>query len=196
MIKPSVRFSFLLALALVSFLFQGTVTTSASLSSSSNTAEPAVSKPFKPVLMSSLARKVDENTQRIALLDNDLDSLLTINFIVSRDLLAEIVPYNEEEVIFVLSGTPSLSTLSKLIFVLNANINRLDMISTVIRQYSHYDQISERMFQNVKSYTGLFILFYFIFTFTFRLLKLLLHLAVFIIPLECSVSLIFTKTFY
>ena len=105
---------------------------------------------FKPITMPALVEKALENTKKISNLFNDFSSLSTVNFAISRDLLASIVPYEPEFSVFLLPDTPTPALLSKLIYALTVNIKRLGSMSTVVSQYTHYDRVSRVIFQNVR----------------------------------------------
>ena len=105
--------------------------------------------PFKASTIPALVERIHANARQFSLLSNDFSAASTVNFAVSHDLLASIIPYDAEKKLFVLPETPTVSTISKLIFALTANSKRLGVLSLSVRQYSHYDQLSLRMFENV-----------------------------------------------
>ena len=150
MVKVTIYF----VATLVSFLLHTRSTQASNLDLASKDVDA-----FKPLTMPVLVEKTLDNSRKITNLSSDLSPLPIVNFAVSHDLLASIIPFEDEKKIFLLPETPTASTISKLIFVLSVNSKRLGLMSTVIRQYTHYDSVSRKMFQNVSLYKCEFILF-------------------------------------
>lgn len=67
------------------------------------------------------------------------------------DLFTKIVPLNDTKTLFVLPEEPSKSVLVKLVYSLMSNSKRIDMLTYLVRQYSHYDPTSAKMLQSVRT---------------------------------------------
>lgn len=70
-------------------------------------------------------------------------------FNVSTEFFAQIVPHDPSRKLFLLPATPTGPTICKLTYSLDSSCKRIGLLSGMIRQFTHYDPISNNMFKSV-----------------------------------------------
>ncbi len=104
------------------------------------------------------------------LLASDADAekvSMQTDFAISPATLGLIATFDVSRAIYLLPEEPSVSLVVKLIFVIKSSSRRLGLISFMVRQYSHYDAISFKMFKSVRDTDFSFFLYLLIILFLF-----------------------------
>lgn len=76
-------------------------------------------------------------------------SIPDISFTLSLDMAAQIVPHDPATNSYKLPQTPSVPTITKLVYFLDSNAKKIGMVTFVVKQFTHYDPMSEELFKSV-----------------------------------------------